>query len=88
MVKQQVGDVGQMEGAEDWENFADGAEPTAYAKAQWSERTGMQLQVGPGCGGEVGGEGVENQTGMSGIFRTQLRRAVQREISIPVAAGD
>lgn len=43
MVKQQVGDVGQMEGAEDWENFADGAEPTAYAKAQWSERTGMQL---------------------------------------------
>lgn len=29
MVKQQVGDMGQMEGAEDWEDFADGAEPTA-----------------------------------------------------------
>ena len=30
MVKQQVGDMGQMEGAEDWEDFANGAEPTAY----------------------------------------------------------
>lgn len=29
MVKQQVGDLGQMEGAEGWKDFADGAEPTA-----------------------------------------------------------
>lgn len=29
MVKQQVGDLGQVEGAEDWEDFAEGAEPTA-----------------------------------------------------------
>ena len=87
MVKQQVGDMGQMEGAEDWEDFANGAEPTAYAKAQWSERTGMQLQV-LGVEGRWVRRAVENQTGMLGIFRTQLRRAVQREMSIPVAAGN
>lgn len=45
----------------------------------------MELQV-PGVAGRRGGRA--NQTGMLGIFRTQLPRAVQREISIPVAAGN
>lgn len=47
----------------------------------------MELQV-LGVLGRWVGRAAANQTGMLGIFRTQLPRAVQREISIPVAAGN